>query len=57
MEKVTKFDDTEIQKKKFTNIKNIFQYKIDINKIVVSNKVSFGKEGLNILLATKLLKK
>ena len=56
MEKVTKFDDTEIQKKKFTNIKNIFQYKIDINKIV-SNKVSFGKEGLNILLATKLLKK
>ena len=32
---------------------------IDINKIVVSNKVYFGKKKklLNILLATKILKK
>ena len=30
---------------------------IDINKIAVSNKVSFGEKGLNISLATKLLKR
>ena len=29
---------------------------IDFNKIVVSNKVSFGKKDLNISLAMKMLK-
>ena len=44
MEKIIKFGDIEIQKQKFhqhkapISIKNIY-----INKIVVSNKVSFGK--------------
>ena len=30
---------------------------VDINKIVVSNKVPLGKKDLNILLVTKMLKK
>ena len=58
MEKtIIKFGDIEIQKQKLqqnkvtTLIKNI-----DIDKIVVSNKVSFGKRrDLNISLATKML--
>ena len=60
MEKtIIKFGDIEIQKQKLqqnkvtTLIKNI-----DIDKIVVSNKVSFGKRrDLNISLATKMLAK
>ena len=31
-------------------------YDVDTNKIIVSNKVSFGKKGLNILLVTKIMK-
>ena len=30
---------------------------IDINKVIVSNKVPFGKKNLNILFATKILEK
>ena len=45
----------------FTNIKTLFYFivvNIDVNKIVVSNKISFGKKKiLNILLAIKMLKK
>ena len=34
------------ENKNLTNIKDLFQLKnIDINKIIVSNKVSFGKKG------------
>ena len=46
MEKIIKFGNSKIQKQNFdqhkgpTSIKNI-----DINKIVVCNKVSFGKKG------------
>ena len=48
---VIKFGSIEIQKQKFhkhkgpTSIKNI-----DINKIVVSNKVPFGKKGFNYFI-------
>ena len=56
---VIKFGDIEIEKQKFhqnkipTSIKNV-----DINKIVVSNRVSFGKKKsvLNILLAIQMIK-
>ena len=55
---VTKFGDIEIQKQKFHQHKGPISIKnIDINKIVVSNKIYFGKKDLNISLATKMLKK
>ena len=44
--------------KNFTNIKVLFQLKrIDINKIVVSNKVSFGKKGFRYFIGYKDVKK
>ena len=55
---IIKFDSTEIEKYKFHQHKSSFLIaNIDINKIVVSSKVSFGKRVLNILLAMKMLKK
>ena len=47
MEKaIIKFDDTEIEKHKFHQYKKPSSIKnIDINKMVVSDKVSFGKNG------------
>ena len=60
MEKtIIKFGDIEIYKEKFHQNNISFLIKnININKIVVSNNVSFGKKkDLNILLATKMLKK
>ena len=58
MEKtITKSGDIEIEKQKFQQHKKPISIKnIDINKMVVSNKVSFGKRVLNILLAMKMLK-
>ena len=45
MEKVIKFSDIEIQKQKFHQHQEPISIKtIDINKIVVSNKASFGKK-------------
>ena len=47
IEKFIKFDDIEIQKQKFHQHKELISIKnIDIKKIVVSNKVSFGKKGI-----------
>ena len=58
MEKtIIKFGDIEIEKQKFNQLKKPNSMKsIDINKIVVSNKVYFTKKDLNISLATKMLK-
>ena len=45
-QKIIKFGDTEIENHKFYQHKNPIPIKnIDINKIVVSNKVSFSKNG------------
>ena len=62
MEKtIIKFSDIEIQKQKFhqhngpISIKNY--KKKDINKIVVSNKVSFGKKGFKYINGYKDAKK
>ena len=59
MEKIIiKFADIELEKQKFyqhkrpTLIKNI-----DINKIVVSNKVSFSKKGFKYFTSYKDTKK
>ena len=52
-----KFDDTEIKKYKFhQNKSTISIYDIDINKIVVSNKLPFSKQDFIYSLATKMIK-
>ena len=46
-----KFSDIEIQKQKFHQHNGpIFIKNININKIVVSNKVSFGKKGFKYFI-------
>ena len=58
MKKVIKFDDIEIQKQKFHQHKEPISIKnIDINKIVVSNKVHFCKRGFKYIIGYKDAKK
>ena len=59
MEKaVKKFGDSDIEKPKFHQYKRPISIKnIDNNKIVVSNKVSFGKIGLKYFIGYKDSKK
>ena len=58
MEKNIKFGDIEIQKQKYCQHKGPISIKnIDNNKIVVSNKVSFGKKGLKYFIGYKDAKK
>ena len=46
MKKIMKFGDIEVQKQKFHQHKRTILIKnIGINKVVVFNKVSFGKKG------------
>ena len=57
-EKIIKFGDTEIEKYKFHQHKNpILINNIDINKIVVSNKVSFGKKDFKYFIGYNDAKK
>ena len=51
-EKIINFGDTEIKKQKFHQCKKSIK-NIDINKIVVSNKVSFGKKGFKYFIDYK----
>ena len=55
MEKTSiKFGDIEIKKQKFYRYKRPISIKdIDINKIVASNKVSFGKKGFKYFIGYK----
>ena len=59
MEKaITNFGNIEIEKQKFHQHKRPITIKrIDINKIVVSNKVSFGKKGFKYFTGYKGAKK
>ena len=59
MEKaVIKFGDIEIENQKFHQHKRPISIKdVDINKIVVSNKVSFGKKGFKYFIGNKYAKK
>ena len=52
---IIKFGDIEIQKQKFHQHKRIHFNKksIDINKIVVSNKVCFGRKGFKYFIGYK----
>ena len=53
-----KFDDTKIEKYKFLQYKIfILINTIYINKIVVSNKVLFGKKGFKYFIGSKDAKK
>ena len=57
METVIKFGGIEIQKQIFHQRKEPISIKsVDIDKLVVSDKVLFRKKDLNILLAIKMLK-
>ena len=54
MEKIIKFGDAEIHKQKFHQHKRPISIKnIDINKIEVSNKVSFGEKELKSFICYK----
>ena len=57
--KIKAFDDTQIENPKFHCHKNqILIDGVDIKKIIVSYKVSFGKKKvLNIILVTNIMKK
>ena len=56
--KIIKFCDIQIKKQNFHQHKKPFLIKnIDINKIVVSNKVSFRKKGFKYLIGYKDAKK
>ena len=55
---ITKLGDIEIEKQKFyRHIRPISRSNIDVNKIVVSNKVSFGKKGFKYFIGYKDAKK
>ena len=52
--KIIKFGDIELEKQKFYQHKRPILIKnININKIVVSNKVSFGKKGFKYCIGCK----
>ena len=56
--KIIKFDDTETEKYKFHQHKrSILIDNIDVNKIVVSNKISFGKKDFKCFIGYKDAKK
>ena len=59
MEKtIIKFGDIEIEKQKFHQHKRSISIKnIDINKIVVSNKVYFGEKGFKYFIGYRDAKK
>ena len=59
MEKIIiTFGDIDVKKQRFHQHKRPILLKyMDINEIVVSNKIFLVKEYLNISLATKMLKK
>ena len=59
MEKtIIRLGDNEIKKQKFHQHKRPISIKnININKIVVSNKASFGKKGFKYLIGYKDAKK
>ena len=51
---IIKFDDTEIEEYKFHQNKSpILIIDIDVNKIVVSNKLPFGKQDFKYFIGDK----
>ena len=57
-ERIIKFDDTEIEKYKCHQYdRPILIDNIDVNKLVVSNKISFGKNDFKYFIGYKDVKK
>ena len=57
-ETIIKFSNTVIEKQKFHQQKSLISIdNIHINKILVSNKVSFSKKGIKYLIGYKDPKK
>ena len=56
MENIIKFGDIEIEKQNLTNTKEPTT-NIDINKIIVSSKLSFDKNGFKLFIGYKDAKK
>ena len=51
---IIKFDDTEIEEYKFhQNKSTVSRNDIDVNKIVVSNKLPLGKQDFKYFIGTK----
>ena len=59
MEKaIIKFGHTKVEKHKFHQCKKLILIEnVDFNKIVVSNKVYFGKKGFKYFISYKAAKK
>ena len=56
--KVIMFDDTETEKCEFCQHKSlVLLSNIDINKLIASNKVSFGKKNVNIFMVVMMPRK
>ena len=53
MDKNIKFNDIEIEEHEFHQHKSISINNIDINKIVVSNKLPFGKQDVKYFISYK----
>ena len=50
--KIIKFDDTQIEKYKLQQYKSPFSMdNIDVNKIVLSNKISFGRNDFKYFIS------
>ena len=53
---ILEFDNTEIEKNKFyRNWTPIFLKDVDIEKVLVSNKISFGEKTISTLLVSCIM--
>ena len=57
VKKLERLTMLKLKIKHFTATENRFEYDVNIDRIVVSNKVPLCKKVLNILLETKMMKK
>ena len=56
MEKeIIRFGNIDIEKQKFDHYKSYFFEDIDIDNVLVSNKISSGKKTVNTLLITCMM--
>ena len=56
MEKeIIRFGNIDIEKQKFDHYKSYFLEDIDIDNVLVSNKISSGKKTVNTLLITCMM--
>ena len=57
-ETIINFSDSKMQKQKCHQHKGPISIKnVDIDKVIVPNKVPFGKKGFKVLLVRKMIKR